>query len=130
MIFSLLILGPPTASPSHQTALRFATAALQNGHQIYRVFFFDEAAAIGNQLRVVPQDEPNVTEQWQQLGREHQLDLVVCVSSALKRGVLDDTEAQRYEKSAANLPGEFDISGLGQLVDASTHSDRVITFGA
>lgn len=129
MIFSILVLGSPTASQSHRTAYRFAQSALLKGHQINRIFFFDEAAAIGNSLTVTAQDEINLTEQWQQLGEAHQLDMVVCVSSALKRGVLDTTEAQRYEKPAANLPAEFEISGLGQLVDASIHSDRVITFG-
>ena len=130
MIFSILVLGSPVSCQGNRTALRFVRAALKDGHKIFRVFFFDDAAAIGNSLVVMPQDEKNIGEQWQQLGAEHDIDLVLCVSSALKRGVLDQTEAARYEKAAANLLPGFEISGLGQLVDATLNSDRLITFGS
>ncbi len=130
MQFCLLILGSPISTPAAKTALRFATAALDAGHGIYRVFFFDDGAQVGNSLVSPPQDEIHPGEAWRQLGEAHQLDMVVCVSSALKRGVLDAGEAERYEKPAANLLPGFEISGLGQLVDATLHADRVITFGA
>jgi tRNA 2-thiouridine synthesizing protein D len=57
------------------------------------------------------------------------MDLVVCIAAALRRGVLNQEEAERYEKSTHNLAQEFNISGLGQLVDAAVNSDRLITFG-
>lgn len=130
MIYSLLILGAPPSSESANTALRFASAALQAGHSIYRVFFLDNGVGVANQLSVIPQDETDWRHNWQKLAQAHQLDMVVCISSALKRGVIDPTEASRYEKPASNLAEGFEISGLGQLVDATLHSDRVITFGA
>lgn len=130
MIFSLLVLGAPASDESAKTALRFAGAALQSGHSIYRVFFLDDGVNLANQLAVIPQDETDWRKSWQQLASAHQLDMVVCISSALKRGIVDATEASRYEKPASNLADGFEISGLGQLVDATLHSDRVITFGA
>lgn len=130
MNFTLLVLGSPTSCQSGRTALRFAQAAFDSGHSIYRVFFFDDGVGVGNRLAVMPQDEPDFAGCWQQLAEDHPLDLVVCVSSALKRGVLDAGEAHRYDKAAASLSDGFEISGLGQLVDATLHSDRVITFGA
>ena len=54
----------------------------------------------------------------------------VRVASSLRRGLLDETEADRYEKPAANIASGFTISGLGQLIDACIESDRVMTFGA
>jgi tRNA 2-thiouridine synthesizing protein D len=48
----------------------------------------------------------------------------------LRRGILNDSEAQRFEKTASNLAPGFNISGLGQLIEASLVSDRVISFGA
>jgi len=36
----------------------------------------------------------------------------------------------RYERTGGNLMESVVLSGLGQLVDASLKSDRVISFGA
>jgi tRNA 2-thiouridine synthesizing protein D len=48
----------------------------------------------------------------------------------LRRGIINATEAERYEKQGHNLTDEFVLSGLGQLVEAGLESDRLITFGA
>jgi tRNA 2-thiouridine synthesizing protein D len=130
MKFSLLILGSPTSTSSVNTAYRFACSSLKKGHNLYRIFFYHDAVNTGNALTVSPQDEKNLSQQWQQLANEHQIDMVVCVASALKRGVLDASEADRYEKKSSNLETGYEISGLGQLVDAAIHSDRLITFGS
>ncbi|MFA7555070.1 MAG: sulfurtransferase complex subunit TusD [Spongiibacteraceae bacterium] len=129
MQLSLLILGSPYSSQSVATALRFANAAINSGHQLYRIFFYHDAVNCANALITPPQDEQNIPEQWQQLAKEHNVDLVICIASALKRGIINDTEAKRYDKQASNLAENFEISGLGQLVDATIHSDRLITFG-
>lgn len=129
MQFSLLILGSPYTSQSATTALRFAKAALDSGHDIYRVFFYNDGVNTGNSLITPPQDEVNIPKQWQLLSQEYDIDLVICVSSALKRGIIDSTEAKRYEKETHNLYSTFEISGLGQLVDANSQSDRLVTFG-
>ncbi|MFT7257908.1 MAG: tRNA 2-thiouridine synthesizing protein D, partial [Candidatus Azotimanducaceae bacterium] len=57
-------------------------------------------------------------------------ELIVCVASALRRGMLDETEAKRYDKTASNLDPQFTISGLGQLIDGALTADRTMTFGA
>lgn len=129
MQFSLLVLGSPYSSQSVSTALRFASASLQAGHQLYRVFFYHDGVNCANQLITPAQDENHIPEQWQQLIKGQPTELVVCVASALKRGIVDTTEAERYGKTADNLADGFTISGLGQLVDAAIHSDRLITFG-
>lgn len=129
MIFSLLVLGAPGSTQAATTALRFAAAALQSGHTLYRVFFLDDGVALANNLVVLPQDETPLCARWQALAAEHRIDMVVCVSSALKRGVLNAEEASRYDKPASNLADGFEISGLGQLIDAALNSDRVVTFG-
>ncbi|WP_339337749.1 sulfurtransferase complex subunit TusD [uncultured Oceanicoccus sp.] len=129
MRFSLLILGAPYSSQSVSTALRFAQAAVNAGHSFYRIFFYHDAVNSGNKLITPPQDENDIPLQWQNLANDHDIDLVVCIASALKRGVLDAKEADRYEKNTYNLNNGFKISGLGQLIDASIESDRLITFG-
>jgi tRNA 2-thiouridine synthesizing protein D len=129
MQFSLLILGSPSSTQSASTAFRFARAVINSGHTLYRVFFYHDGVYCANELVTPAQGEESLPENWASLAAEHNVDLVVCIASAIKRGVIDKAEALRYEKPASNLSENFSISGLGQLVDASIVSDRVITFG-
>ena len=112
------------------TAYRYAKCLLDEGHQIFRVFYYGDGVLVANQQIAPPQDEDNLPELWQTLAKDHELDLVVCIAAAVKRGVLDANEAKRYEKPGANLAHGFELSGLGQLAEAIAVSDRVITFGA
>jgi tRNA 2-thiouridine synthesizing protein D len=129
MIFSLAIYAAPYSSQASDSAYRFALALLENGHRLYRVFFYHDAVHTASILTTPPQDEINFTQSWQKLAIEHNVDLVVCIAAALKRGLINQQEAARYDKSTFNLADGFEISGLGQLVDAAVMSDRLITFG-
>ncbi|WP_041523166.1 sulfurtransferase complex subunit TusD [Gilvimarinus agarilyticus] len=130
MKFTLVILGAPYSDSASQTALAFAHAALANGHTIYRLFFYADGVHNATRLAAPPQDEHDLPASWQQFITEHQLDAVVCIAAALRRGLLDTTEAERYQKSGDNIAQGFELSGLGQLIEASAASDRVLTFGA
>lgn len=129
MIFSLAIYSAPYSSQASDSAYRFALALLESGHTLYRVFFYHDAVHTASSLSTPPQDETHFTQQWQAIAQTHNIDLVVCIAAALKRGLLNQQEARRHEKPAANLAAGFEISGLGQLVDAAVMSDRLITFG-
>jgi len=54
---------------------------------------------------------------------------VVCAAAAQRRGILDQKEADRHGKPAANIAPHFTISGLGQLIEAAVVSDRLVVFG-
>ncbi|RYY75507.1 MAG: sulfurtransferase complex subunit TusD [Gammaproteobacteria bacterium] len=129
MIFSLAIYAAPYSSQASQSAYSFAQALLESGHSLYRVFFYHDAIHSASALSTPQQDEFNFTEQWRALAATHDIDLVVCIAAALKRGLLNQQEAVRYEKPTFNLAEGFEISGLGQLVDAAVISDRLVTFG-
>ena len=129
MKFAVVIHAAPYTSAAPVTALRFCEAALRQGHEITRLFFYRDGVRNVDGLAVAPQDELDVTSSWADLIRDNSLDAVACVSSALKRGVLDAREAHRHDKSACNLIPGVTIAGLGQLVDATLISDRVINFG-
>jgi tRNA 2-thiouridine synthesizing protein D len=127
MKFTLLV----TAAPHHENAwhaLQFCQAALAHGHEVARVFFYGDGVAHGNILLLPPQDESHVAHNWSTLAQQHNIELVVCVAAALKRGVMDADTAQREEKSISNLAGGFVISGLGQLADAMLDADRLVSF--
>ncbi|MTI12339.1 sulfurtransferase complex subunit TusD [Sansalvadorimonas verongulae] len=129
MNYTLVIHGAPASSQACQTALSFAQAAVKRGHSIYRVFFLGDAVHTGSSLTVPPQGEANLHQAWKEFGEEHQIDMVICISAALKRGLLDESEATRYDKAASNIEAPFTISGLGQLIDGTAAADRTITFG-
>lgn len=127
MIFSLAIYSSLSAQ-SQDSAYQFAHALLSQGHQLYRVFFYHDGAYQGSALPCPPQDETDHTARWQALAKTYNIDLVICIAAGLRRGILDQREAQRYEKAQFNLADGFTLSGLGQLVEATVQSDRLITF--
>lgn len=130
MNFTIVLYAAPYSSQASLSALRFAQAAIDAGHSLVRVFFYYDGVHNTNALSVVPQDEIDLVKGWNILLTEQQIDAVSCVSSALRRGILDGQEAARYERSGGNLLSSVALSGLGQLLDATLRSDRVISFGA
>ncbi|MDH1263560.1 sulfurtransferase complex subunit TusD [Pseudomonas sp. GD03944] len=128
MKFAIALFAPPHA-PSSRRALRFAQAALEGGHEIVRLFFYQDGVHSASSHVVSPQDELNLTSEWRAFVSEHQLDGVVCIAAALRRGVLDGDEAKRYERGGANLQAPWTLSGLGQLHEANQIADRLVSFG-
>ena len=116
-------------APSSRRALLFAQAALAGGHEIVRLFFYQDGVYSAANSVVTPQDEQDIAQQWRALVGEHQLDGVVCIAAALRRGVLNAEEAARYQRNAVNLDAPWALSGLGQLHDAIQDADRLICFG-
>lgn len=128
MKFAIALFSPPHA-PSSRRALRFAQAALASGHEIVRLFFYQDGVHSAASTPVVAQDEFDTAAAWTQFVAEHQLDGVVCIAAALRRGVLNDEEALRYERDAATLAKPWELSGLGQLHEATQMADRLVCFG-
>ncbi len=130
MNFALAIYGSPSNSQAPLSALKFAEAALAAGHHITRLFFYQDGVNTATQLAVPPQDEQNIPAEWQALVKAHNIDAVVCIAAALRRGIIDTDEASRYSLPASNLADSYQLSGLGQLIEASIKTDRLVTFGA
>ncbi|SFT91883.1 tRNA 2-thiouridine synthesizing protein D [Pseudomonas marincola] len=128
MKFAIALFSPPH-SPSSRRALRFAQAALSSGHEIVRLFFYQDGVHSASSSVVSNQDELDVAAQWRELLTTHQLDGVVCIAAALRRGVLNAEEAERYARNAASLEAPWELSGLGQLHEASQMADRLVCFG-
>lgn len=129
MKFSIVIYAAPYSSEAAATALRFTKTLLDQGHELYRLFFFGDGVHNASRLTVVAQDDQNIQQEWDALIKTHELDSVICVSSAIKRGIVDNTESKRYELNAVSAYDSSEIAGLGQLIDATLHSDRVVNFG-
>lgn len=116
-------------SPAARRALRFAEAALAGGHEITRLFFYQDGVHSASANVVFSQDELDIAAAWTRFVADNRLDGVVCIAAALRRGVLNQEEAGRYSRSAANLGAPWDLSGLGQLHEATQLADRLVCFG-
>ena len=119
----------PYQHQSSDSAYNFARAALEKGHEIFRVFFYHDGVNNATRLTTPPQDDRNVVARWSELAEKHNLDLVVCVAAAQRRGIADADESRRNGKDADNLAPGFRISGLGQLIEGGVQSDRLVVFG-
>ncbi|WP_295444919.1 sulfurtransferase complex subunit TusD [uncultured Thiodictyon sp.] len=129
MKFALQINEGPYQHQAADTAYFFAKAALEQGHAIFRVFFYHDGVNNATRLTTPPQDDRHIVNRWAALAEQYDLDLVVCVAAAQRRGVVDEGEATRNKKDATNIHPGFRISGLGQLVEAAIQADRLVVFG-
>ncbi len=118
MKFGILINEGPFTHQASDSAYKFVVAALAKGHEIYRVFFYNDGVYNCNKLSEPQSDDRNLVSLWSALAKDKEVDLVVCVAAALRRGVKDEIVADGFR-----------ISGLGQLVEAGIQADRMIVFG-
>lgn len=129
MKFGILVNEGPYTHQASDSAYHFTAAALRAGHEIVRVFFYHDGVNNGTRLSVPPQDDRNISERWSALAEAHEVELILCVAAAQRRGLLDEDEAKRAGKDSDNMAPGFQISGLGQLIDAGIQADRLIVFG-
>lgn len=129
MKFAILVNEGPYTHQASDTAFQFAKAVLAKGHEIFRVFFYHDGVNNATRLTTPPQDDRNIVSRWSKLAEEHNLDMVVCVAAAQRRGIVDEGEMKRNGKDATNLAPGFRISGLGQLIEAGIQADRLVVFG-
>lgn len=129
MKFTIMVNEGPYQHQSSDTALQFARAVLAQGHEIFRVFFYHDGVNNGTRLSVPPADDRLIQKEWSELSKEHDLDLVLCIAAAQRRGIMDEDEAKRQGLDANNIIEGFRISGLGQLIEGGIQSDRTVVFG-
>ncbi|MBO0613573.1 MULTISPECIES: sulfurtransferase complex subunit TusD [Thiothrix] len=129
MKYTIMVNEGPYQHQSADTALQFTRAALEKGHEIFRVFFYHDGVNNGTRLSVPPADDRLIQKSWSELAEKHGLDLVICIAAAQRRGLMDADEAKRQGLDANNIAPGFRISGLGQLVEGGIQSDRLVVFG-
>ena len=118
MKLGILVNEGPFTHQASDSAYQFTKAALEKGHEIDRIFFYNDGVNNGNKLSEPQSDDRNVVKLWSDMAAEHKVDLVVCVAAALRRGIKDEI-----------LADGFRISGLGQLIEMGILADRVVVFG-
>jgi len=118
MKFGILVNEGPFTHQASDSAYHFVKAAIEKGHQVMRVFFYYDGVNNANKLSAPQSDDRNLVKLWGELATEHNVDLVVCIAAALRRGIVED-----------NLADGFRISGLGQLTEVGIAADRLVVFG-
>ncbi len=118
MKFGILIQDGPYNHEAADSAYNFITAALERGHSIQGIFFYNDGVHNVNKLMDPPQDDRHISKRWSELGAKG-IDIVVCIAAAKRRGINKDVIVPNVR-----------ISGLGQLLEIAVESDRLITFGA
>ncbi|MCU7882035.1 MAG: sulfurtransferase complex subunit TusD [Candidatus Thiodiazotropha sp. (ex Lucinoma aequizonata)] len=129
MKFAIQVNEGPYQHQAADSAYQFTKAILEAGHEIMRIFFYHDGVNNGTNLTTPPQDDRNIVNRWSELGKQYDLDMVVCVAAAQRRGIVDEGEMQRNGKDAQNIADGFRISGLGQLIEAGIQSERFVVFG-
>ena len=119
MEFGVLVQEGPYNHEAADSAYNFTAAALEKGHTISGVFFYNDGVINSSGRTDPPQDDRHIPKKWTELAGKYKLDMIVCIAAAKRRGIDDDS-----------LQPGFRISGLGQLVDMAIKSDRIITFGS
>ena len=120
---TLLLLTQPPSSVLAWHAQKLAQSLL-NRQQPITVFFYQDAVQIANQYAWRPDDETSLAKQWLSLG----IDLPICVSAALWRGITDSDNAKRHQLPHANMMQGFRMAGLGELAEAMITAKRTIKF--
>lgn len=129
MKYAIQVNASPHSSHEGYCAYQFIQALIQSQHDIFRVFFYQEGIYHAFKYATAAEDELQITKQWSLLAAQYNIDLVICISAAQRRGLLCVDEASRQGKLGNDLADGFRISGLGQLVEASLLADRFIEFG-
>ena len=129
LTYAIVVRCGPHQQSRALSAFQFTKEVLLQGHKVLSVFFYQQGVHLSSSLRVMPQDELDLTALWQQLSLDYDLELGVCIAVALQSGIVDQQECRRYELSAVNLAPQFTLMGLGQLASASVESDRLVSFG-
>lgn len=118
---ALVVTTPPNSNLT-TTAINLVKTAVEKRVAIVGVFFYQDGVLNAAKHLSIPTDEYQTLQHWQQLNREFDVPLYLCVTAAEKRGLTD--ELGKNENS--NIDQAFTVSGLGELVELTSKAERVV----
>ncbi|WP_235603164.1 sulfurtransferase complex subunit TusD [Piscirickettsia litoralis] len=102
MNFAIFIQCSPFEHQGSLSAYHFSQAAVQSGHKIQQVFFYQAGVLHGQTHVILPSDEVNIIELWQQLANQHHIPLRLCITQAEEHGITEPVQP-------------FKLSGLAEF---------------
>lgn len=127
--YTIILTHSPNQLESNLSAQKLVAEIINQGDIIDRIFFYQDACYIGLVTQVPGQGLQASFNGWVELHKNHNIALQSCIANSLRRGIVDESEAQRYSanNSQPNLHPDFQLVGLGELAEACHSSDRIIT---
>lgn len=117
MKFGILVCEGPYQHEASDSAYQFAKAVLEKGHEIPRVFFYQDGVLNATKLMDPQADDRHIQKQWSALATEKGIEFIVCVAAAKRRGIVEEVTAEGFK-----------IGGLGMLTDLAIEADRLVMF--
>lgn len=123
--YSLLITHSPSDVTQTIAAQQFAQNLQLQGHHLDNIFFYGEGVLHANALNLAPSDEHATYHHWCNLHHTTQCQLLVCITAAIKRGVVSADEAK---DDMHNLHEPFEQAGLGEFFSALHQCNKLVQF--
>ncbi|UDG79372.1 Sulfurtransferase TusD [Candidatus Ecksteinia adelgidicola] len=128
LYYCLLVTGPSYGTQQASTAYQFSLSLLMRRHCILSIFFYCDGVLNANKLITPAADEFDLVRAWVNLSKKYDIMLNVCISSAMRRGIIDEEEASKQNILASNLQPGFLLGGLGVFTEVLIKSDRIVQF--
>lgn len=128
MNLQLNIYAAPWSQSAQEDALAFARAARAQGLSIKRVFFFMDGVYVGLTAQAPANDEIDIRQEWLDLHEKCGCELLLCIAASANRGLLNDSEAERQNKTRITVDPPFELVGLGQWSLGFGDCDKVVSF--
>lgn len=128
MKFMLLVTGPAYGTQQAISAYLFAKAIFNQKHILSSIFFYKEGVLNGNFLTIPSNDEFNLIKKWEEMYIKNNTSLYICISSSLRRGVINKKEAKKCFLPHWNLQKNFKLIGLLKVANKLMKCDRLVQF--
>ncbi|QJC28285.1 sulfurtransferase complex subunit TusD [Enterobacteriaceae endosymbiont of Plateumaris braccata] len=129
MTFSLLIMGSPYSTQNAYSAYFFTNAVIKEKHYVKDIFFYRNGVYNANKYINLDNYKINLVKCWKYLSNKYHINLYICISSALKRGIILDKNQISNNQLINNLiESEFQITSLSILAKSVLTCDRFIQF--
>ena len=96
--------------------------------KVDNVFFYMDGVHNANNYSRVPSDEFNALQAWKLINSVLQVPLLVCITAAETRGIINEQLREQYELKGANLIAPFKQVGLGDFFERLHDVDRLVQF--
>jgi tRNA 2-thiouridine synthesizing protein D len=91
--FLIFVTGAPFDTVLGRTALSFCESAISLGHSVEQVFFYQQGVQHANMDIKAASGEMTQIKEWASFSEQTKTPLNICVTAAIKRGVIAQEEA-------------------------------------
>lgn len=126
--FLVMVHSDSYANQSSRSALKYAEAVVCRGHILKAVFFYQDGVYHANALTVIPPDELDTREGFKTLNRKHRVPLLLCVTAAEKRGIINEQQATAESLTQFNIDHAFTVAGLAEMAAIAADTDYIVQF--